>query len=247
MSFRRSSIDRINQKYRGSAVGGRSPLLAPTSIIGQSPIRATGSLVGGVGLRPSVIGTSPIARQSVIGQVARPSVIGQQAVVAGGARRSVVGGRPLIGVSLQPAVVAGGIRRSVVGGSPVFGVSPPAIRRSFVGSSIPAPIVSPVVAPVVGPSAIGRGTIVGGPIIGGGIQNRVTTGVVGAGFPAAVGGFRRSVVQPVTTLTAQTSPAVYEVHQNPPIIEAVTTPPRVYEVVQPIVEVTPDIVTERRV
>jgi hypothetical protein len=197
MSYRRSSIDNINRKYRGSTAG-RSPAVTGP-VIGQGAIRQTGSVIGTGGFRPSVIGGSPIGRPSVIGQpiaqvgrqasvIGRPSVIRQQGVVGG-------------------TVGVGGVRRSVVGTSPVFGVSPPQVRRSIVGGGITGHIGGPV---VTGPSTINRGGFVGGSVIGGAVQNRVTTGVVGAGFPTSnVGGFRRSVVQPVTTIGAIQTPAVY--------------------------------------
>lgn len=223
MSYRRSSIDNINRKYRGSTAG-RSPVTTGP-VIEQGAIRQTGSVIGTGGFRPSVIGGSPMGRPSVIGQPI--AQLGRQTSVIGGPsalrQQGAVGG--IIGV--------GGVRRSVVGTSPVFGVNPPQVRRSIVGGGISGHIGGQV---ATGPSTINRGGFVGSSVIGGAVQNRVTTGAVGAGFPVAnVGGFRRSIVQPVSTLGAIQTPAVYEVHQNPPIIQAITTPPKVLEIVQPII------------
>lgn len=74
--------------------------------------------------------------------------------------------------------------------------------------------------------------VVGGPAYG----TTYGSTVIAAGGvrnPTIVGGaLRRSQVL---------APAVYETVEHPPVYETVTTPGRVYEIVTPIVEITPDV------
>lgn len=132
------------------------------------------------------------------------------------------------GSAISPAV---GVRTSVV-----RGVSPVA---PAVGVSHVAPAVIGTGASVIGgPSVVyggrgavvGRGaSVVGGPIYGSTVAPVISTGGV------IHGGLRRSTV---------ISPPVYETVNVPPVYETVTTPGRVYEIVTPIVEVTPDTVVQ---
>lgn len=75
-------------------------------------------------------------------------------------------------------------------------------------------------------------TFVGAPLVG--TSTFHTPHVVGAptviGAPIVHhGGLRRSII----------NPPVYEIVEHQPVVEAVTTPGRVYEIVTPVVEVTP--------
>ena len=138
------------------------------------------------------------------------------------------------GSAISPAA---GVRTSVV-----RGVSP---VGHAVGVSHIAPAVIGGGASVIGgPSVVyggrapvvGRGTsVVGGPIYGSTVAPVYSTGGVIRNSTIAHGGLRRSAV---------IAPPVYETVNHPPVYETVTTPGRVYEIVTPIVEVTPDTVVQ---
>lgn len=84
------------------------------------------------------------------------------------------------------------------------------------------PLAAPVGAVTIRRSRIGTSPIGGGVVTVG--------GVIGGGST-----IRTSRI---------VSPAVYGNVNNPPVYEVITTPPKVYEIVTPIIEVTPDTIVQ---
>ena len=87
------------------------------------------------------------------------------------------------------------------------------------------------------PLSVGAPLNVGTVVTGPPVFRSSIHGAVGGVAPIGgviTGGLRRSA--------AVVSRPVYETVQNPPVYEVVTTPPKVYEIITPIVEVTPDTV-----
>lgn len=127
--------------------------------------------------------------------------------------------------------VAHGVRTSVVrGASPV---------APYTGVTTVAPAVFGRTSLIGGRGAVvGRGTsVVGAPIIGATYAPSVVTGGVIRNSTIAAGGYG---VRGSTVVSAP----VYQAVEHPPVYEAVTTPGRVYEIVTPVVEVTPDTVVK---
>lgn len=128
--------------------------------------------------------------------------------------------------------------------SAIRSVSPvvPAVGTSVYSPTVisTGPAVIPAPTSVIGTrtSTIGRGTTVTGAPVFASTLAPVATNTVIRSSRVAVSGLRKSVV---------TTPPVYEVVEHPPVYEVVTTPPKVYEIVTPIVDVTPDTVITRRV
>lgn len=133
--------------------------------------------------------------------------------------------------NVSPA--AHGVRTSVIRGSspiaPVVGVSH--VAPAVIGAG-PSYIAAPTSVIAGRGAVVGRGaSVIGGPVYGSGLGSAISREIVHTG---AVG-LRRSTV---------VTPPVYEVVEHAPVYEAVTTPGKVYEIVTPIVDVTPDTVIQ---
>lgn len=114
--------------------------------------------------------------------------------------------------------------------SPVAPVVTTGIVSPTVVSTGPSVIAAPT-SVYAGRSTIGRGTsVTGAPIFSSVVAPVTTTNTIIRNSRIGVPALRRSVV---------VNPPVYETVEHPPIYEVVTTPPKVYEIVTPVVEVTP--------
>lgn len=134
---------------------------------------------------------------------------------------------------LSPAGVA--VRTSAVRGiSPVAPIYGTGVVSPTIVSTGPSVIASPS---VIGGTTIGRATTVtGAPIFSSTVAPPIATNTIVRSSRVGVSGLRRSMV---------VTPPVYEVVEHPPVYEVVTTPAKVYEIVTPVVEVTPDTVVTK--
>lgn len=121
--MRRASIDRINARYRGSALSPTGFAARTSAIRSVSPV---GPAIGTTVVSPTVIPARPAVRPAVL--PAATSVIGGRTSVIG--RGTTVTGAPVFASTLAPAiaptnivrtsrVAVSGLRRSVVN-APVY-------------------------------------------------------------------------------------------------------------------------------